>query len=90
MPTIVEVHAAIKARLAANFTAIPLRYKNDRGNPIPDKATAFGVVDIVLDPPAIISFGSGRGGNLQRTAGSIRGRLGGRGGGSESRSGRIR
>lgn len=74
MPTVAAVQSAIRTRLEANFTALPLRWLNEHA-PLPDDPTGFVHVDIVMDPPQFIAHGGGRGFNLQRVTGAIAARV---------------
>jgi hypothetical protein len=70
MPTIAEVKSAIEARLSANFSAAPLRFKGDT-SPLPNEPAAFIYVELTIDAFDFIAFGGGRGQNLQRSEGEI-------------------
>ena len=70
MTTVAEAHAAIKALLTANFTAIVLRFKGD-STALPDVPVANAYVELVIEDFAYVAFGGGRGGNLIRTNGRI-------------------
>jgi hypothetical protein len=70
MPTVAAVQSAIRTRLEANFTALPLRWQNEHA-PLPDDPTGFVHVEIDLRLPNFVAFGGGRGQNLQRVFGEI-------------------
>lgn len=70
MATLADVHAAVKARIAANFTAIAVRYANEN-NQLPDTPAPFVFVEIDLDPSFNAAYGGGRGQNRHRTTGEL-------------------
>src|SRR5262245_52697173 len=70
MATMAQVQAAIRARLEANFLALPLRWKGET-TPLPDTPAAHVLVEILVDGHSFVAYGGGRGGNLQRTEGVI-------------------
>ena len=74
MATLAQVKAAVRARLDANFTAIPVRYQREDTEPprdIDGRPQPFVFVEFDLDGPEYAGFGGGRGANLQRVTGDI-------------------
>jgi len=74
MPTIDQVHGSVKTRLAAQFTAIALRFRDD-STLLPDTPVPFAFVELVIEGFGFVAFGGGRGANLQRTPGHIEAHL---------------
>lgn len=74
MPTVAEVQSALRARAEANFTAAPLRFKNE-GTALPvdggGAPAGFVYVELLVENAGIVAFGGGRGSNLQRSIGRI-------------------
>lgn len=60
---------ALRARLEANYTALPLRFQNETAAPIPSGSLVFVALD--LGPQGIKSFGGGRGNTRWTTAGLL-------------------
>ncbi len=70
MPTLPTATASIKSRIAANFSAVTVRYHNE-GVTLPDEPAPFAFVEIILERAFLAGFGGGPGDNLQRSAGRI-------------------
>lgn len=66
MTTLAQAQAAIRSRLEANYTATPLRWKNE-DTPPPDTPVAFVHVEVIVERSYFAAFGGGRFANLQRT-----------------------
>jgi len=70
MTTAAQAQAAIRTRLEAQFTAIPLNWPNETFI-VPDTPAAFAHIEFLTDPAFVAGFGGGRFANLWRQTGRI-------------------
>jgi len=68
--TVAQAQAAIRTRLEANFTAIPLSWPNE-AFVVPDAPAAFAQIEFLTDPASLAGLGGGRFANLWRQTGRI-------------------
>lgn len=77
MTTASQARAAIRTRIEAGAivnagnSAVPLRWQNEDGDPLPDQPAAFVYTEFLTDPAQLVSFGGGRGANRYRNPARI-------------------
>lgn len=70
MTTVADVQSAMRARAEANFTAIPLAFKNEDYE-LPATPAAFAFVELNVVDHGLVAFGGGAGANMQRSEAEI-------------------
>lgn len=70
MTTVAEAQTAIRARAEADFSAYPLRWKNEP-SPLQETPAGLVYVELIVEDSSFVAFGGGRGANLQRSTGRI-------------------
>lgn len=73
MSTFAQVVAALKSRAASQITQLGARvyWDKDVKPVLPDEPEPFAFLYVETDPGRFVSFGGGRGANLQRTDGEL-------------------
>lgn len=71
MTTVTQARQAIRARIETGNvtfggTAVPLRWQNEDGGPLPDTPAPFVYIEFLNEGSSIVAFGGGRGGNTHR------------------------
>lgn len=66
MTTVSEARGAVRARIEANITSVPLRWQNEDGGPLPDEPAPFVYAEFNTERGSLAGFGGGRGNNLYR------------------------
>ena len=76
MTTLDEARALIRARAAANFTAIPVLYPNEVNGDIPEATPeSFAFLEVLSEREYLAGYGGGRGANLWRQLARIEARI---------------
>lgn len=78
MTTATQARQAVRSRMEAGNityggTAVPLRWPNEAGDPLPDDPAPFIYTEFMVEDARIAGYGSGRGGNLHRNTCRIEG-----------------
>lgn len=71
MTTVSQARAAVRSRIEANITSVPLRWQNEDGGPLPDEPAPFVYAEFNTERGSIAGFGGGRGNNLYRNPARI-------------------
>lgn len=71
MPDIVAAHDALKARAAIAAAGMPILWRDEENEPLPDTPAPFVYFEIETDRGRAIEMGGGRGNNRYRNAGEL-------------------
>ncbi len=78
MTTATQARQAVRLRMEAggityNGVAVPLRWQNEAGDPLPDDPAPFVYTEFLVEQARVAAFGGGRGANLHRNTCRVEG-----------------